>query len=60
MPRAKTLDRLELTKRSSAYLRNRDGKRTHVTISDISPDDIPPTLTYTRSVMSARCADSIR
>ena len=44
MPKAKPLDRLELTRRSSAYLRNRDGKRTHSTISDISPDDIPPDI----------------
>lgn len=42
MPKAKTIDRLELTKRSSAFLRNRDNKHTYAKISDISPDDITP------------------
>lgn len=40
MARAKTIDRLELTKRSSAYLRNRDKNKEpqSPTISDIPPD----------------------
>ena len=42
MPKAKTIDRLELTKRSSAFLRNRDNKHTHKTNTDILPDDITP------------------
>ena len=44
MPKAKPLDRLELTKRSSAYLRNRDNKHTHKTNTDILPDDILPDI----------------
>ena len=40
MPKAKPLDRLELTKRSSAYLRNRDKTKEPqpLTVSDIPPD----------------------
>ena len=40
MPKAKTIDRLELTKRSSAYLRNRDKNKEPQPpiISDIPPD----------------------
>ena len=40
MARAKTIDRLELTKRSSAFLRNRNKNKEQQspTVSDIPPD----------------------
>ena len=44
MPKAKTIDRLALTKRNSAFLRDRDDKRTHKIVTDISPDNIPPDI----------------